>query len=190
MEWVKQHLSSLNFGSVLYFGHVLTRWINRPMVPFPEELTEEEKSYYRPYLLQAKGEEQANNLIDIQAMRMFEGYGARLLVQRVTELAMADLNSARQYTRKLIDEPAGDIDRWLLLDKRLQVVQSLVRTVDNMVGYQNLLDLAKSDGRDPIPNPPLGHLAHGNGRNCCGLHVMRWIMRLNYGSLFWRLKNH
>jgi len=37
---------------MLRFGHVLTRWINRPMVPFPEELKPAEKDYYSAYLLQ------------------------------------------------------------------------------------------------------------------------------------------
>jgi hypothetical protein len=49
----------LNFGDVLRMGHVLNRWITRPMVPFPEELTAAEKKDYRAFLFQAKGEDQA-----------------------------------------------------------------------------------------------------------------------------------
>ncbi len=33
-----KNLNILNFGGMLRFGHVLNRWITRPMVPFPEEL--------------------------------------------------------------------------------------------------------------------------------------------------------
>ncbi len=76
----ERYLGTLNFGAVLTMGGILGRWVNRPLVPFPENLTNEEKSYYRPFLFQAKGEEQADDLIDIQAMRMYEGWGARLLV--------------------------------------------------------------------------------------------------------------
>ncbi len=36
---VERNLSILNFGGMLRFGHVLNRWITRPMVPFPQELT-------------------------------------------------------------------------------------------------------------------------------------------------------
>lgn len=154
----EEHLSSLNFGPVFRMGNVLARWVNRPMVPFPEDLTEEEKSYYRPYLFQAKGEEQANNLIDIQAMRMYEGYGAHLLVQRVTELMRSDLEQARQAAARLIEgaESESKKEEWQLLDKRLAVAESFTRSVDNMVGYQALLELAKNDSTKPEPNPVLG----------------------------------
>jgi hypothetical protein len=50
---------------MLLMGHVLNRWITRPMVPFPLELTDAEKRGYRPFLFQAKGEVQASDLIDI-----------------------------------------------------------------------------------------------------------------------------
>ncbi len=86
---VQHNLQVLNFGDVLMMGHVLNRWITRPTVPFPEELTAAEKKDYRPFLFQAKGEEQAGDLIDIQAMRMYEGWGAKMLFQRTIELTHA-----------------------------------------------------------------------------------------------------
>ncbi len=49
----QRQLEALDFGSMLRFGHVLNRWIVRPMVPFPEELTAEEKKHFRPFLFQA-----------------------------------------------------------------------------------------------------------------------------------------
>lgn len=154
----EEHLSSLNFGPVFRMGNILARWVNRPMVPYPEDLTKEEKSYYEPYLFQAKGDEQANNLIDIQAMLMYEGYGARLLVQRVSELMMSDLGRARDATSRLIEGAQTQEKRqeWELLDKRLAVVESFTRSMDNMVGYQAVLELAKNDGNKPEPNPVLG----------------------------------
>lgn len=153
----EKHLNDLDFGPVLTMGCILARWIDRPMVPFPDSLTEKEKAYYRPYLFQAKGEKQANNLIDIQGMRMFEGYGARLMVQRVIELTTDDLNHAEKMATQLgTDKDSPGADKWRLLGKRIAVVRSLVRTVDNMVGYQAVLDLAKNDGVKPNPNPVLG----------------------------------
>ena len=37
---VQRNLQVLDFGEMLRMGHVLNRWITRPMVPFPDELTE------------------------------------------------------------------------------------------------------------------------------------------------------
>ncbi len=155
---ISNDLQVLNFGSVLTFGPVLDRWINRPLVPIPENLTDEEKSYYRPFIFQAKGEEQANDLIDIQAMRMFEGYGARLLVQRVYEMVIQKLEKAEKLTNKLLkqEKDAEAVDRWESLKNRLAVLHSLMRTINNVVGYQALLDLAHKRNISPEPNPVLG----------------------------------
>ncbi|MEO8115789.1 MAG: hypothetical protein ABI655_15475, partial [Phenylobacterium sp.] len=53
LDDVKRYLDVLDFGGMLRFGHVLNRWVTRPMVPYPLELTEAEKADYRPFLLQA-----------------------------------------------------------------------------------------------------------------------------------------
>ncbi len=158
LDGVSNDLQVLNFGSVLTFGPVLDRWINRPLVPVPENLTDEEKDYYRPFIFQAKGEEQANNLIDIQAMRMFEGYGARLLVQRVYEMVDQKLNKAEKLTDKLLrqEKNSDAANKWETLKNRLAVLHSLVRTIDNVVGYQALLDVAHNRNVSSESNPVLG----------------------------------
>ena len=153
-----RRLDALNFGDMLQFGHVLNRWINRPMVLFPDELTPEEKSYYRPFLFQAKGEEQADNLIDIQAMRMYEGYGARLLFQRVIETVVPDVELAIGHIRRIRDGAPDEAakNRWDLFSRRLEVTLCLLRSADNMVCYQAQLDRVKSLAIKPEANPPLG----------------------------------
>jgi hypothetical protein len=108
LEEASRRLEALNFGAAIEFGCVLARWVNRPFVPFPAELTAEEKGYYRPFLFQAKDEEQADNLIDIQAMRMFEGWGAHLLVQREVELVNASLARADAAVARLTLAPSRE----------------------------------------------------------------------------------
>jgi len=158
LDDIANDLQVLNFGSVLTFGPVLDRWINRPLVPVPENLTDEEKDYYRPFIFQAKGEEQANNLIDIQAMRMFEGYGARLLVQRVYEMVIQKLETAEKLTDKLLrqEKNSESANKWEALKNRLAVLHSLMRTIDNVVAYQALLDVAHNRNVSPESNPVLG----------------------------------
>jgi hypothetical protein len=153
-----RRLDALDFGDMLQFGHVLNRWINRPMVPFPAELSDADKAHYRPFLFQAKGEEQADNLIDIQGMRMYDGFGARLLFQRVIETVVPDVEGALGHIRRIRDAAADDTARarWDLFALRLEAVICLLHTADHMVAYQAQLDRVKALGVKPEPNPVLG----------------------------------
>lgn len=155
---VRGYLDVLDFGGMLRFGHVLNRWIDRPMIPFPMNLTADEKADYRPFLFQARGEEQASNLADIQAMRMYEGWGARLLFQRDIELALPRAERARaifeQIAASLADEAKRDY--WALTAKRTQGLIYLLQSADDNVKYQAQLDRVTSLGVKPEANPVLG----------------------------------
>jgi hypothetical protein len=153
-----RNLNILNFGGMLRFGHVLNRWITRPMVPFPENLTAAEKKDYRAFLFQAKGEEQANDLADIQAMRMYEGWGAKMLFQRAIEVTQPLLRTALNRAERIRDAAKDDASRhaWELMGRRLQAVIYLLESADNMVAYQAQLDRVKAIGAKPEANPVLG----------------------------------
>jgi hypothetical protein len=151
----ERYLTTLNFGPLLTMGGILGRWVNRPLVPFPEKLTDQEKGYYRPFLFQAKDEEQAGDLVDIQAMRMYEGWGARLLVQNIIEKVTGSLSRAEALTRRL-REGSSSSGEWELLGQRLAALQCLVRGADDVVQYQAQLDRMKALGGKPDPNPVLG----------------------------------
>jgi hypothetical protein len=154
---VKRSLEALDFGPMLTMGHVLNRWINRPMVPFPEELTTDETAYYREFLFQAKGESQASDLADIQAMRMYEGWGAHLIFQRVIEITVPKVSDAAARAGRLADaSQATTRGDWALLKRRLEFLNCLLRSADNMVGYQAQLDRVKAAGARPEANPVLG----------------------------------
>ncbi len=155
---VQRNLEVLDFGGMLRFGHVLNRWITRPMVPFPEELTAAEKKDYGPFLFQAKGEEQADDLVDIQAMREYEGWGAKMLFQRTIETTLPRLRKALGLVEG-IAAAAKDEDarkQWDLMGKRLQAVIYLLQSADNMVAYQAQLDRVKNLGAKTEVNPVLG----------------------------------
>ena len=154
----EQNLNALNFGHMLRFGHILNRWISRPMVPFPDLLSAEEKKDYRRYLFQAKGEQQAENLVDIQGMRMYEGWGARLLFQRNLELTMPQVQNALTRVGRIRDAVRSSESRqyWELTAKRLQAALYLLQSADNMVAYQAQLDRVKSLDITPEANPVLG----------------------------------
>ena len=151
-------LSALDFGAMLRFGHVLTRWINRPMVPFPEELKPAETDYYQKYLFQARSEKQARDLVDIQGMLMYKGWGAKMLFQRVIETTVPDIRSAQNSALRIARRAADDKRRheWELHARRFEAVICLLQSADDMVAYQAHLDRVHELGLKPEFNPPLG----------------------------------
>jgi hypothetical protein len=151
-------LSALDFGAMLRFGTVLTRWINRPMVPFPERLLPPEKDYYRKFLFQARSEKQADDLVDIQGMLMYKGWGAKMLFQRVIETTVPDIRSAQGAALRIAGKAAdaGQRHEWELHAKRFEAVICLLTTADDMVAYQAYLDRVRELGLKPEFDPPLG----------------------------------
>ena len=151
-------LSALDFGAMLRFGHVLTRWINRPIVPFPGELKPAEKDYYRKFLLQARSERQADDLVDVQAMLMYKGWGAKMLFQRVIETTVPDIRSAQNAALRIARRATDPRQRheWELHATRFEAVICLLNSADNMVTYQAHLDRIHARGTRPEYNPPLG----------------------------------
>ncbi|HEU4960799.1 MAG TPA: hypothetical protein VFT56_10345 [Sphingomonas sp.] len=155
---VDHYLDVLDFGGMLRFGHVLNRWIERPMVPFPLDLTDAEKAGWRPFLFQAGDEESAADLADIQAMRMYEGWGAHLLFQRAIELSVPRAESAMRAMQQIAAAAADPAarDYWNLSAERVQALIYLLRSADDMVGYQAQLDRVKALGIKPEAHPVLG----------------------------------
>lgn len=158
LNQVQTTLDVLDFGGMLRFGHVLNRWVTRPMVPFAEELTPEETKDYKPFLFQAKGEDQAADLVDIQAMRMYEGWGARLLFQRDIEVTMPRVRRAIALVEGIGRATKNDGKRleWELMSVRLRALADLLQSANNMVCYQAQLDRVKAAGAKPEANPVLG----------------------------------
>ena len=149
-------LAALDFGPMLTMGAVLNRWVDRPLVPFPEELPPAVTAYYRPYLLQAKGAAEAADVADIQAMRMYEGWGARLLFHRVIELTTGHLLRAQASIGRIKSAAGADPARWDLLLARIDALQCLLRSADDMVAYQAQLDRLKASGTKAEVDPVLG----------------------------------
>jgi hypothetical protein len=141
---VQRDADILNFGGTLfYIASVHQRWLTRPFVPFPEELHDSETAYYRKFQFQARGEDRARDLGDIQGTRQYAGLGGmavsgNLLVRMKTELARA-----RDDLRRIGETAAGKKQPLALLDKRIQVFGMLVDNCRNALEYQYLLDFVR-----------------------------------------------
>jgi hypothetical protein len=158
LNQVQRGLNDVDFDPVLRMGDLLARWVNRPMVPFPEKLTAAERKDYWPFLFQAKGEAQADDLVDIQAMREYEGWGAKMLFQRVIENVTPRMEEAIRRIGRIRDAAPDAATRrpWELLGLRLEAALCLIQGADNMVSYQAQLDRVKALATPVEANPVLG----------------------------------
>jgi hypothetical protein len=142
---IQRDIELLNFGgTVFYIGSVHQRWLTRPFVPFPEELTQEETQYYRKYQFQARSEERARDLGDLQGTRQYQGLGGaalsgNLFVRMLFELdrARADVHTIREAAS------AGQRKQYETLERRLLVFQFLIQNCRDAIEYQYNLETIK-----------------------------------------------
>lgn len=126
-----------NGGFITDLGPVQQRWLTRPFVPFPEELPPQEKSYYRKFQFQARGEAAAERLSDIQGM-MWQGWSTKLFVWKITAAAARLNRDSAALARKLGDPVQA---------RRFEIFNVFLHTVDNAISYQAQLDRAKEKPR-------------------------------------------
>ncbi len=145
-------------GYIYYLGGVQQRWITRPFVPFPEELKPEERDYYRKFQFQAKTEEHANDMADLQATRLYTGWSGRFYVRKVMNEVRKHIADARNTLALLIDAEPSDEKKqaYALLDTRLHVFYLLCNNAENATSYQAQIDRVKAIGCEPDPRPDVG----------------------------------
>ncbi|MBD3290000.1 hypothetical protein GF337_14425 [candidate division KSB1 bacterium] len=142
-------------GTVFILGCVHQRWLTRPFVPFPDSLTFDEKNYYRRFQFQARTEEHANDLLDLQGSRLVNGFGGYRVLSRILYQIRSEVRSARRRVQKIAARLSGvAAEKYALLDKRLDVFQCLVNNVEHAAHYQIVLDRVHSIETPPDPNPP------------------------------------
>jgi hypothetical protein len=143
---VQRDTDILNFGgTTFYIGSVHQRWLTRPFVPFPEELTAQETMYYRKYQFQARSEDRARDLGDLQGTRQYQGLGGWAVSNKLFVRMLSELDRARADLR-MVGETAGAGRKpgFELLDSRLRVFQILVDNCRDAIEFQYRLDIAKN----------------------------------------------
>jgi len=148
IDRVQRDVALVNYGgSTFYIGSVHQRWLTRPFVPFPEELSPDETQYYRRYQFQARSEERARDLGDLQGTRQYQGLGGAALTRTLFQRMQSELSRARRDVQGI----ARTTPVLSVLDTRLQVFQILVDNCRDALYYQYLLDTAKDGSlRRPI----------------------------------------
>ena len=142
-----ENLNLLSFGGT--FTHIAIpaqRWLTRPMVPFPMELTPDEKDYYRPFLFQANSEEEAADMTNLQANKVVVGIAHARTIERLMGAAATPVRRAIKGAEALRDtaEDAKARDAWALLGLRLRALASVIRTCVNVPQFQAYMDRRKA----------------------------------------------
>lgn len=143
------------------YGIVHQRWLNRPFVLFPDELTPQERDYYRPFQFQALDEKHANDLLDMQNIECVRGFSAAFLLSESVKKATASFRQAITAL-KAIRADAGEAlaEKLDLLIRRLEVYICMMTTCVNAAKFQTLVDgidydaVPALDCRWPTRNDP------------------------------------
>ena len=129
-------------GHIFVLGTVQQRWLTRPLVAFPGELKPEEKNYYREFQFQAQTEEDADNMLDLQANRWLSGLGGRNLYRMIYNKAMPRMNEAIRKISSLISCAVDEEARKYLTAQtaKFKVWQCIMTNAKNVIAFQFYLD--------------------------------------------------
>ena len=144
-------------------GSVHQRWLTRPFVPFPEELKPQDRDYYRKFQFQALTEARANDLSDMQASRVFSGWGGQFIVSRVMNSLKSSVSNARNSVSQLLKSNLKPdlVKEFQLLDLRLQALEIVCNNSRNAISYQAQVDKVKANKYGPDPIPDIGTSSSG-----------------------------
>lgn len=144
-------MSDLHFDNFIWMPLISQRLINRPLVPVPDELGQEETAYYRPFLFQATTKEQALDLMNIQGMDFIKGFTATRILKLSAGKAIPLLEHAAKLFEDIETAEEAAKRSLALTARRIRVLCCLSHTLCNAACYQEILD-----STDPEEKPLFG----------------------------------
>ncbi len=137
-----QPVRTIGPDPIMLVGTVNQRWLTRPLVPFPMELTDEERDYYRRFQFQANSEEEAADLMNLQGFEMINGYSGSLLTGHRLEQSIVGLQSALDDLAKVRTRLGGGEKSEPIrsLELRVKTLLCFYRNAKHTIQYQDILD--------------------------------------------------
>ena len=157
--WAKTEKGILHFIDTGLEGLVTCcvnqRWLNRPFVLFPDELTGEEKNYYRKFQFQANSEKHANDLLDIQNSSFIRGYSGVFLASAALRKSITLFDEASSLIKGIASGSANE-KKLNLAAERLELLSCFMKNVMNAIRFQHIIDTTDYDRETEIsPEWPL-----------------------------------
>ena len=144
LETSLDRVSSFYTGGHLFLlGSLHQRWFLRPFVAFPNELTGEDRAYWRDYIFQAQTEEEAGNLLDLQGHRWLSGYGGAALSNMVLSRGALPLAFKAHGIFSRARKWAVDAHAARYLEDQTQKIAMyicIIKNARNAVQFQSILD--------------------------------------------------
>ena len=142
-------------GHILVLATVQQRWLTRPLVACPELLTKEERDYYREFQFQARSEEEADDLLNLQGHCWLRGCHQTMRKRFIETIRL--IGQTADIMKKLIvfavDAEAKDYLESQYL--KLRLYRAVWRNIRNVIACQTILDTVEQ-GDDPVPIPACG----------------------------------
>lgn len=135
-----RHLIDIQFDNFVMMPLISQRLINRPLVPCPDRLTEEETAYFWPYLFQAVTREQALDYMNIQGMEFVRGFCACRMMSLIAAEAQKHLEKAISAYKGMVRNEVWRQEYGVDAVNRLNVLRCLIRTLVHAARYQEILD--------------------------------------------------
>lgn len=129
------------------------RWLTRPLVPDPLNLTTEETADFQAYLFSTGTPDQDANLCYILGKPVFIGSSVVWMTRWCLQDAIDTLRVARNALRPVLENLSGTMhDEMALYDARIGAFICTLETSKNVVHYQHALDISDQPrfGANPL----------------------------------------
>ena len=134
-----------NGCQAFWVGGVQERLLTRPFVPFQNELTPEEKDYYREYqFTKCLPDKDSDNLMNFQGAVYIRGYSGWFLIDSILDTAENHLKKGLECLDRVLNGlPAEHNYRreLVVLKFRIRALICVYRNLVNAAEFQSVLDL-------------------------------------------------
>ena len=135
--------NDVTHGFFIFLTCLAQRWLTRPLVVFPERLTEAEKAHYKPYLFQSNPRHEALDLLDLEPTKAFDGMKHLAYYNKFFDAAVqkyAKAGKILETVRKRAGKNGAEIKRKLVT---LEMLLYFLQNMRNCINFQIRINAMK-----------------------------------------------